>query len=97
MGRCTAEQQKPGWRLRPVDEHAEDRKELRHPLYLIDNDEAAERFKREEGIPQRCLVGRVLEVEETGRSSGSDLAGEGRLAALPRPKKRDRRGPLQPV
>ena len=76
-----------------VGQHAEHRKEVRAPLDLIQHDESAALRQREHRIRESREVLGILEIE--GRCGTpmcrGDLAGECRLAHLPRAQQRHHR------
>ena len=69
----------------PVDENAQQPEESLAVLHLVDDDEAVERFERELGVRETCLVGRILQVEKRDptRLASCQAAGQSRLAHLP--------------
>lgn len=81
-----------------VGEHAKKREELWPPLNLIENDEPLEWPECEGLVRQAGEVEGIFQIEVRDvLVLGCDLAGQGRLADLSRPEKRDYWTAAKPV
>jgi len=77
-----------------VDEHAQEREQLRGTLDLVDDDQPAQPLQGQLGLGQGREVGRVFQVEAGDRGVGQAVgvhACQRGLAALPRAEQRDHR------
>ena len=92
IARGAAENQEPGRILRPIDEYAQHREELRRALDLVDDHQPAQILQGQLGLGQGRQIGWVFKVE-AGRRGVRQAAGihlcQCRLAALARAEQRD--------
>ena len=80
-----AEQQVLTRPIAPVDQHPQDRKQLRGTLHLIDDDQALQMFQRGSGLRQARSGGWILEIEIVRVAERQELPGERGLSGLARP------------
>jgi len=68
--------------LGAVDQHAQEREEIRQMLDLVDDDQAADPLEDEGRLRQARAISRVVEIEPLCRRIGCDLARQRGLADL---------------
>jgi hypothetical protein len=90
--RGTAENQKSGLRLVPIDQYAQDFEQLRLALHLVDDDESIQRGEGAHRRRELADIERGFQVEEfAGRLIGAQHMRQGGLSALSRPENGDAR------
>jgi len=93
VGGRAAQHEEPGRRPRPVREDAQEREHVREPVDLVEDDESAKRAQLQSGVGQTGEIGRVLQIEPSGRAAARryELPGESGLSDLPGAQQRDYR------
>ena len=89
--RRAAQQQKAGRVVGAVDQHAQHLEQIGRVLHLVDDDQAAQVFQRDQRRAELRFDLRVFEVEPVRRAAAQQGARERRLADLARPDERHRR------
>jgi len=74
---------------RPIHEHAEHREKIGSPLHFIQDDKPLQLAKNKFRILERCIIGRILEIEYRRSSFLGNSARNSGLAALARSKQGD--------
>jgi hypothetical protein len=78
-----------------VNEDSQDRKKIRPPLNLVDDDDACQRSERRQRLREARQASRILEIEIPDGARGDESPGQRRLAALSRANQGHDAAPLQ--